>query len=114
MKKRMNASLSCLENWTILISNPTTKVKELRVTSRLFFYKEKIMWKRELIRNKMYALLLIAIGAMPMMIDGDGTVFIFALLLGGALFFSKKNVIRRGCKSGSCKNERMEGTVEKQ
>lgn len=72
------------------------------------------MWKRELILNKMYALLIVAIGAMPMMIDGDGTVFIFALLFGGVLFFSKKNVIRRRCKSDNCKNKRMDGTVDKQ
>lgn len=56
-------------------------------------FKEDIMWRRELLRNKIYSLLLILIGVVPILIDRDGTFFIFALLIGLPLFFSKKNWI---------------------
>lgn len=51
------------------------------------------MWRRELIRNKLYSLVLILIGAVPILIDQDGTFFIFALMLGVPLFFAKENWI---------------------
>lgn len=52
------------------------------------------MWKRELIKNKIYSLILIMTGVLPILIDGDGTFFIFVLMLGVPLFFSKKNQIQ--------------------
>lgn len=52
------------------------------------------MWKRELIKNKVYSLILIAIGALSILIEYDGTFFIFTLMLGIPLFFSKENQIQ--------------------
>nr|DAQ19150.1 MAG TPA: hypothetical protein [Caudoviricetes sp.] len=52
------------------------------------------MWKRELIKNKIYSLILIGIGALSIPIEYDGTFFIFALMLGIPLFFSKENQIQ--------------------
>ena len=51
------------------------------------------MWRRELIRNKIYSLILIGIGALSILIEYDGTFFIFALMIGLPLFFSKENWI---------------------
>lgn len=51
------------------------------------------MWRRELIRNKIYSLILIGIGALSVLIEYDGTFFIFALMLGLPLFFSRENWI---------------------
>ncbi len=49
------------------------------------------MWKRELLKNKIYSLLLILIGALSVLIEYDGTFFIFTLMLGISLFFAKEN-----------------------
>lgn len=51
------------------------------------------MWKRSLIKNKVYAVLIALLGAIPMIIDGDGTFFIFALALAVPLFCAKRNLI---------------------
>lgn len=51
------------------------------------------MWKRELLKNKIYSLILIGIGALSIPIEYDGTFFIFALMIGLLLFFSKENWI---------------------
>ncbi|MCK9326311.1 MAG: hypothetical protein M0P69_12535 [Bacteroidales bacterium] len=51
------------------------------------------MWKRELLKNKIYSLLLILIGAVSVLIEYDGTFFIFSLIIGLPLFFSKENWI---------------------
>ena len=51
------------------------------------------MWKRELVRNKICSLLLILIGVVPILIERDGTFFIFTLMLGIPMFFSKENWI---------------------
>ena len=51
------------------------------------------MWKRELLKNKLYALVLILIGLVPILIERDVTFFIFALMIGLPLFFAKKNWI---------------------
>lgn len=52
------------------------------------------MWRRDLIKNKIYSLILIGIGALSILIEYDGTFFIFALMLGIPLFFSKENQIQ--------------------
>jgi len=49
--------------------------------------------RRELIRNKLYSLVLILIGVVPILIDQDGTFFIFSLMIGLPLFFAKENWI---------------------
>ena len=51
------------------------------------------MWQRSLIKNKLYAIIFILIGVVPILIDRDGTFFIFALTIGLPLFFSKENWI---------------------
>jgi len=51
------------------------------------------MWKKELLKNKLYALLLVIFGALSIPIEYDGTFFIFALMLGLHLFFAKENWI---------------------
>ncbi len=51
------------------------------------------MWKKELLKNKLYALLLVIIGALSILIEHDGTFFIFALIIGLPLFFAKENWI---------------------
>ncbi|MGI6124426.1 MAG: hypothetical protein ACOYIG_09645 [Acetivibrionales bacterium] len=51
------------------------------------------MWRRELLKNKLYSLILIGIGALSVLIEYDGTFFIFSLMLGLPLFFAKENWI---------------------
>lgn len=51
------------------------------------------MWRRELLKNKLYALVLILMGLVPILIERDGTFFIFALMIGLPLFFAKENWI---------------------
>ena len=52
------------------------------------------MWKRELLKNKLHALLLVIIGALSILIEYDGTFFIFALMIELPLFFAKENWIK--------------------
>lgn len=49
--------------------------------------------KRELLKNKLYALILISIGWLSIIPERDGTFLVFALMLGLPLFFSKENWI---------------------
>lgn len=51
------------------------------------------MWRRELLKNKLYSIILIGIGALSVLIEYDGTFFILTLVLGLPLFFSKENWI---------------------
>jgi hypothetical protein len=51
------------------------------------------MWKRKLLKNKLYSLVLILIGLVSILIERDGTFFIFALMIGLPLFFAKENWI---------------------
>jgi hypothetical protein len=51
------------------------------------------MWRRELLKNKLYSLILIGIGALSVLIDHDCTFFILVLTLGLPLFFAKENWI---------------------
>lgn len=52
------------------------------------------MWKQKLLKNKLYALLLVIIGALSILIEYDGTFFIFAFMIGIPLFFAKENWIK--------------------
>lgn len=54
------------------------------------------MWKRKLIKNKIYSLLLIGIGVLSILIEYDATFFIFSLMLGVPIFFAKENWIMDG------------------
>ena len=51
------------------------------------------MWRRELMRNKLYSIMLILLGALSILIEYDGTFFVFALVLGLPLFFARENWI---------------------
>lgn len=53
------------------------------------------MWKKELIRNKIYSLLLMIIGFLSISIENDVTVFVFTCIIGVPIFFSKENLIER-------------------
>ena len=53
----------------------------------------KKMWRRELLKNKLCALVLILMGLVPILIERDCTLFIFALMIGLPLFFAKENWI---------------------
>lgn len=53
------------------------------------------MWKKELIRNKIYSLLLMIIGFLSISIENDITVFVFTCIIGVPIFFSKENLIER-------------------
>ena len=55
--------------------------------------KEDKMWRRELLKNKLYSIILIGIGALSILIEYDCTFFIFALIFGLPLFFVKENCI---------------------
>lgn len=51
------------------------------------------MWRRELLKNKLYAIAIIFLGALSVPIEWDATFFLFALMVGVILFFSKENWI---------------------
>ena len=51
------------------------------------------MWRKELLKNKIYSILFILLGALSILIEYDGTFFIFSLMIGLPLFFAKENWI---------------------
>lgn len=51
------------------------------------------MWKRELLKNKLYAIAIIFLGALSVPIEWDAMFFLFAIMVGLALFFAKENWI---------------------
>lgn len=51
------------------------------------------MWRRELLKNKLYAIAFIFLGALSVPIEWDATFFLFTLMVGVMLFFSKENWI---------------------
>lgn len=54
------------------------------------------MWQRCLLKNKFYATAVIFLGALSVPVTRDGTFFLFHLMLGLMLFFSKENLIYGG------------------
>lgn len=48
------------------------------------------MWKRELIRNKIYAVLMVLASLPVVILERDGTVLLLSLLFGVPMFFAKK------------------------
>ena len=51
------------------------------------------MWNRELLKNKICSLILIGLGALSILIEYDGTFFLFTSMLGIPLFCSKEKWI---------------------
>ena len=58
----------------------------------MIYFKEDKM-NKELIKNKVAAMLLILLGLASMRIDNDATVLVFLTVVAFVLFFSKENVI---------------------
>lgn len=54
------------------------------------------MWSRKLIKNKIYAVLIVLIGALSVPIEWDATFFLFSLIMGIPMFFAKTNWIYEG------------------
>lgn len=51
------------------------------------------MWKRELIRNKIYAVLMVLASLPVVILEKDGTVLLLSLFFGVPMFFAKENWI---------------------
>lgn len=51
------------------------------------------MLRMDLIKNKIYGIIFIVLGALTIPIDWDATFFLFALMLGILLFISRENCI---------------------
>ncbi|MDR2774887.1 MAG: hypothetical protein LBC19_09125 [Tannerella sp.] len=51
------------------------------------------MWKQKLLKNKIYSLMLVALGVLSIFAGCGVTFFIFSLMLGIPVFFSKENWI---------------------
>lgn len=49
------------------------------------------MWRRELLKNKIFGVLFVVLGVLSIPIEWDLTVFTVTLLMGTAMFFSKEN-----------------------
>lgn len=54
------------------------------------------MWKRELLRNKLYAILLVLVSLPLLILEKDGTVTLFMLFIAVPMFFAKTNWIYGG------------------
>lgn len=57
------------------------------------------MWKRELIRNKIYAVLMVLASLPVVILEKDGTVLLLSLFFGVPMFFAKENWIMGGPRS---------------
>ena len=51
------------------------------------------MLRRDLIKNKIYGIIFIVLGALTIPIEWDATFFLFALMAGILLFVSRENCI---------------------
>lgn len=51
------------------------------------------MRRKGLLKNKLYAVTIVFLGTLSVSIDREATFFLFALMLGFVLFFSKENWI---------------------
>lgn len=51
------------------------------------------MFRRDLIKNKIYGIIFIVLGALTIPIEWDATFFLFALMMGILLFVSRENCI---------------------
>jgi hypothetical protein len=50
--------------------------------------------KRKLFKNKIYSISLMLTGYVSMKLLGDGTFFLFTIMLGLPVFFARENVIQ--------------------
>lgn len=55
------------------------------------------MWSPELVRNKLYALLLIACTLPVIFMEGDATATVFVSMIAVPMFFARENWILGGC-----------------
>lgn len=70
----------------------TKKIKEGIITR--LHNKFIVLTKHKLFKNKLYSIGLMLIGLLSIKLsEGDITVFVFTLLIGLPVFFSKENVI---------------------
>lgn len=51
------------------------------------------MLRKDLIKNKIYGIIFIVLGALTIPIEWDATFFLFALIVGILLFVSRENCI---------------------
>lgn len=51
------------------------------------------MFRRDLIKNKIYGIIFIVLGALTIPIEWDAMFFLFALMVGILLFVSRENCI---------------------
>ena len=51
------------------------------------------MFRRDLIKNKIYGIIFIVLGALIIPIEWDATFFLFSLMVGILLFVSRENCI---------------------
>ena len=67
------------------------------------------MWRRrELLKNKIYSVLFILLGALSVLVEYDGTFFIFTLMFGIPMFFAKENWITEGDRHYESKESRRQ------
>ena len=55
--------------------------------------RRKTMLRRDLIKNKIYGIIFVVLGALTIPIEWDATFFLFTLMLGVLLFVSRENCI---------------------
>ena len=55
--------------------------------------RRKTMLRNDLIKNKIYGIIFIVLGALTIPIEWDATFFLFTLMLGILLFVSRENCI---------------------
>ena len=73
------------------------------------------MWSRKLIKNKIYAILIVLIGALSVPIEWDATFFLFSLIMGVPLFFAKTNWIYEGMRMmGRAERRRAQKLAQKE
>lgn len=69
------------------------------------------MWSHKLVKNKIHAVLFILLGALSVPIEWDATFFLFTLIMGGCLFFSKENWIYEGEEDDGTRREKTYSKV---
>lgn len=69
------------------------------------------MWSRKLIKNKIYAVLIILIGALSVPIEWDATFFLFSLIMGVPMFFAKTNWIYEGDEDNGTSREETRSKI---
>lgn len=50
------------------------------------------MWARRTLKNKLFALVIVMVGALSVLFDMDATFFVVALIFGGCLFFADEDL----------------------